>query len=458
MRSRIAALAALGAVAVAVIVILGGGGDSYKVTGHFESASQLVGGEVVVLGGVTVGGVEEIELGDDNEALITFNVQDDYAPLPRGTVATVRSFSLSGIANRQVQLTLPASDEAGEPIPDGGELNQTETISEVDLDQLFNTLDAETVRDLKSVIRGFADSYDGVGRPANKGFRYLNPFLSTSRRVFDELNRDQGTLERLIVDADRLSGALAERRDSVAGLIRNASDSMGALASERDSLAAAIAQLPPFMRQFNTTAVNLRPALDDVDPLVDASKPVAEKLRPFLAELNSASDNLVPTIRDLNGTIDTGGSRDLVGLTALAPALAKIAVGPVRRNGEQRQGAFPESVDSLRDSLPILEQLRPYAPELVGWFDDFSHSGIVDANGGVGRFSLILNAFSPGPSGLPLLDPGNLLAPVDLLNLFSLGNDRRCPGSNERPATDGSNPFTDGGNVNCDPTQLPIGN
>jgi phospholipid/cholesterol/gamma-HCH transport system substrate-binding protein len=261
-----------------------------------------------------------------------------------------------------------------------------------------------------------------------------------------------------VVDADRLSGALAERRDNVAGLISNASDAMGALAAERSALASAIAQLPPFMQQFNTTAVNLRAALDDVDPLVDAAKPVADRLHPVLEELNSASDNLVPTVRDLDRTIDVrGANRDLVGVTALLPSLQEIAVGPVRRNGSIREGAFPESVEALDASIPILEQLRPYAPELVGWFDDFSHSGRDDANGAVARFSLILNAFSVEPSGIPLLDPDNLLAPVDLLNLFSLGNDRRCPGSNERPAADGSNPFTDGGNVNCDPTQLPIG-
>ncbi len=59
-------------------------------------------------------------------------------------------------------------------------MSQAETVSEVDLDELFNTLDDRTVRNLKKVIKGFEISYDGVGEQANKGFRYLNPFLSTS--------------------------------------------------------------------------------------------------------------------------------------------------------------------------------------------------------------------------------------------------------------------------------------
>ena len=51
------------------------------------------------------------------------------------------------------------------------------------------------------MIRGFARSYEGVGAKANRGFYYLNPFLSTSRRVFGELNSDQANLEGLVVDA-----------------------------------------------------------------------------------------------------------------------------------------------------------------------------------------------------------------------------------------------------------------
>ncbi len=55
-----------------LFVVLLGGGDSYKVTAEFENASQLVGGEQVVVGGVPVGGVTDIALGDDGQALVTF--------------------------------------------------------------------------------------------------------------------------------------------------------------------------------------------------------------------------------------------------------------------------------------------------------------------------------------------------------------------------------------------------
>lgn len=456
------ALIALAGAIVVVFLLLAGGNDGYKVTAHFQNASQLVEGNEVVVGGTPVGLVDEIRIGDEGEAIVTFGVDDDYAPLPRGTVATVRQYSLSGIANRQVNLTVPPSNEAGEPIPDGGELTQAETVSSVDLDQIFNMLDDETVADLKKVIRGFEISYDGVAEQANEGFRYLNPFLSTSRRLFAELTRDERALEGLIVDGAQLTGALAERRDDVAALVGNVDTSMGALARQRTALAASIRGLPGFMRNFNTTAVNLRATLDDLDPLVDASKPVATRLRPFFANFRAASANLVPTIRDLDRVVSRPGSaNDLIELTRLQVPLAEIAVGPVRRNGARRAGAFPESARSLRDGLEQLSFFRAYTPELVGWFDDFGHSGIVDANGGIGRIGTTFNTFSISPNDLPIIDllggpPFGAQGPAAQLDGLSLGNLQRCPGSNERPSDQG-NPYTEGGSLDCDPSQVPPG-
>src|SRR5687768_12625903 len=171
---------------------------------------------------------------------------------------------------------------------------------------------------------------------------------------------------------------------------------MGALARQKTSLATSINQLPDFLRNFNTTAVNLRATLDDLDPLVDASKPVAIKLRPFFAEFRGAASNLVPTIRDLDVIVKhPGADNDLVDLTKLQDPLAEIAVGPVQRNGATREGTFPEATTALTDSLTQLSFFRAYTPELVGWFNDFGpQSGIAEANGALPRIGTTFNTFS----------------------------------------------------------------
>jgi phospholipid/cholesterol/gamma-HCH transport system substrate-binding protein len=454
---RIAAILALaGATIVVLMLLMGGGGSSYKVTAKFQNASQLVKGNQVKVAGVPAGSIDSIELGDDGQALVELKVAEDYAPLAQGTHATIRSSSLSGIANRYVDLSFPA--EPGEPIESGGVIEQVDTTSEVDLDQLFNAFDEPTAAGLKSVIKGFARSYDGTGPQANRGFYYLNPFLSTSRRVFSELNSDQRALESLIVDGASLSEALASRSPDLEQLVGNLNGMMGTIGSREAELASAVGQLPGFMRQFNTTAVNLRAALDDVDPLITASRPVARKLKPFTRRLRGFARDAVPTIKGLDGIVKRkGAANDLIELTRLQVPLGEIGVGPVSRNGAMREGALPASTQALADSLPVLSFFRPYTSELVGWFDDFGHSGVVDANGGIGRISTTFNAFSlSGPGGTP-----NLLAPplsgAQVISALDVDNLRRCPGANERDPGDGSTPFTDGGALDCDPSQVPVG-
>ena len=487
---RIAAIVALVGAAIVVLMLVLGGGGAYTVTGKFENASQLVPGNTVNVAGVAAGSVKEITLADDGQALVKMEISDEYAPLRQGTHATIRSQSLSGIANRYVDLALPPADpsddaargiEGSEPatIDDGGTIDQLNTTSEVDLDQLFNTLDEDTVASLKSVIKGFAVSYDGVGPQANKGFYYLNPFLSTSRRVFSELNSDEADLDSLLVDSASLTEALASRSDDLDALIGNIDKAFGAIGRREIELASAIGQLPDFMRQFNTTAVNLRSALDDVDPLISASRPVARKLKPFARKLRFFARNAVPTIKGLDAIVSRkGAANDLIELTELQVPLAEIGVGPVVRNGESREGALPASATSLGPDCPGctglpnsdggLTQLaffRPYITEeaITGWFDDFSHSGFPDAIGGVGRINATFNAFTPAilPNDLPIFDViGG--APLSPLGLADIGNDSRCPSANVTGSqlsgaetaqlTYAGDPFQPAG-LDCDPAQ-----
>lgn len=478
---RIVAFIALAVGVVAVFMLLTGSGSKYTVTAEFQNASQLVTGNQVMVGGVPSGSVDEIKLADNGNAMVTMSVSEEFAPLPRGTTATVRMGSLSSVAGRQVELILPPASDSTEEIEDGGTMSTTETVSAVDLDQIFNTLDTETVKDFKRVITGFRDSYEGVTKQANRGFKYANPFLSTGRRVFSELTRDTRAFEALIVDTARLSGALAERRSDISALVSNASGALGAIGRQRAALASAINQLPDFMRQANTTFVNLRTTLDDLDPLVEATGPVADRLQPFFRLFRQVAADSVPTIRDLSGIVRRPGrANDLIELTRLQVPLAKIAVGsgapdcgadPMAdfdsaADGKFKQGALGESTCALTNSLPQISHLRAYTPELLGWFDGFSTSGAVDASGGFGRIAATFNAFSFSDSGfvnlLDLLtgnslDIGGALEGVTSIAGFETGNHARCPGSNERDPGDGSTPFTDGGTLNCDPSQVPTG-
>lgn len=430
--SRIGRFAALGAViaaaALAAIALLRGADGGYEVKARFLNAAQLVKGNPVQSGGVPIGSVAGIAIAPDGQAEITLEIDGEHAPLRRGTQAAIRQFSQSGIANRYVDLSMPPN--GSREIPDGGTISSDDTTTQVDLDQLFNTLDAETRESLQKFFKGSAQMFAGQGEEARAGFHYLNPALSTSSRLFDELTRDTPVLERFLVDSSRLVTAVAERRDHLAGLIGNLNETTRALGDQKEALADSIAALPPFMRRANTTFVNLRSALNEVDPLVDASEPVAERLGPFLAQARAFAADAEPTVRDLSRTVRRAGpANDLINLLDSFPPLADIAVMRKRRvaaPGGRRvdvgvtDGAFQETVDALEAGAPEIALGRAYATDFLGWADDFSTTGGgFDALGAMGRGHISLAE--------------NLGGPIRKYQY------RRCPGGAEAPAADGSN-------------------
>src|SRR5205085_1567142 len=99
--------------------------------------------------------VSNIALTPNGQAELTLNINDShYNPLRQGTQATVRESSLTGIANRYVDLDLGPGN--GAKIADGGVIGTKHTTSEVDLDELLNTLDAPTRKGLQDVFQGSA--------------------------------------------------------------------------------------------------------------------------------------------------------------------------------------------------------------------------------------------------------------------------------------------------------------
>ena len=265
-------------VALALVLLARGGG--YAITAEFVNGGQLVEGSPVRVSGATVGSVQEIRISENGQALVRFSVDDEYAPLRRGTRALIRPTSLSGIANRYVDLHLGPAN--GEEIEDGGRLGTDDTGSAVEIDQLLAIFDTKTRQSLRDTLSGSADQLRGRADEINDGVEYLNPALSTGARLFRELSRDEPLLERYLVDSARFVNALAERRADLGALVTNANQTFRALGSQQTALAEAVELLPPFMRRANTTFVNLRSALDDVDPLVEVSIPAARRLGPFL--------------------------------------------------------------------------------------------------------------------------------------------------------------------------------
>ncbi len=447
--ARIAVIAVLAVAVIALAVVIFSGNGEHKYNLLFQNASQLVPDNQVLIGGQAVGSVESIELTDDNLAKVVVSVEQE---LHEGTTATIRATSLSGVANHYVSISPgPNSNPA---LEEDATLGLASTTTPVDIDQFFNTFPAPVRRSLGQFIRGFATTYAGRGEDANETFKYLGAGFNRAGAFAHDLNADERLFSRFLVNSDRLSSAVSERGAELSSAISNASTAFGAIAEENVALGRSLQLLPPTFRQANTTFVNLRAALDDVEPLIETSKTATKDLAPFLAEFRPFLSKAVPVFKNLRLTVDKPGfANDTAEALAMLPTVQQRA-----------SRTFPHSEEAITAFQPNLNFFRAYASD---FFNGFAKLGQVtatyDGNGHYARGSLAsLNLFDYN-SESRALEP---IAPSGQYDAFgsSAGAKRRCPGGASQPAADGSSPFVEppfsGSGIttsDCNPADAPPG-
>jgi phospholipid/cholesterol/gamma-HCH transport system substrate-binding protein len=443
--SRIATIAGLAAAVIVLAIILFSGGGGHKYTLVFQNAGQLVPDNQVLIGGSPAGSVESIGLTDDNLAQVNVEVDQE---LHEGTTAAIRATSLSGVANHYVSISPgPNSNPA---LDDGAELGLASTTTPVDIDQFFNTFPPRVREALGEFIRGNATIYSGEGKNGNNAYKYFGTALNRAGAFARELNADQRLLARFIVSSSRLTTAVAGRGEALSSAISNANTAFNAIAGQTRAFDATLRELPPVMRQSNTTFVNLRAALDDLEPLVETAKPATKELAPFLAELRPVFQKLLPFTHNLRLVVSQPGKgNDAADLLATLPAVQNLT-----------SKAFPHSEAAIRAFQPNLNFIRAYTPDLFNALGKFGQlAGYYDGNGHYVRAATAAqNLFRYNESN-------GELEPIKKDQQYEpFGSSpkvhRRCPGGATQPAADGSNPWVGGGSVDsseCNPGDAPPG-
>ena len=126
------------------------------------------------------------------------------------------------------------------------------------------------------------------------------------------------------------------------------------------------------MRQANTTFVNLRAALDDLEPLVNTAKPATKNLAPFLAELRPVLSKFMPFLGNLRLAVARPGkANDAAELLAVLPTVQ-----------ERASKAFPHSEEAIAAFQPNLNFARAYVPDIFNGLGKLgAAAGYYDGNG-----------------------------------------------------------------------------
>lgn len=428
---RISAVAVIAAAVLVVALVLLRGGSSYEVMLRTANASQLVKGNLVKVGGIEVGKVEDIELTPDAGAVLKLKITDgDLTPLPKGTTSVIRISSLSSVANRFVALTLGPND-AG-TVADGGTLPEIASTPSVEVDEVLNTLDADSRDALQRLVTGSAQIYAGRERDANSGLEALDPAVGELSDTLSELGRDDKALNTFLVASAATVSAVAARNPDLASGLRDSATTAGALASERVALQSTLTRAPQTLRQATGTLRVATRTARALLPVAAAGAPVAPRLSRLTAQLQPFFRESAPVLDQLRGVLPS-----LQTVLSRAPALERSALPSF--------GSIQKAATELQ---PIVAGVRPFTPDLVGGLiNGFGNAaaGYYDANGDFARVAPVAGAQSVTGLAAQLL-------PTKILGSSS-GNVKRCPGG-AAVAPDGSSPSQPDG-VDCDKGTTP---
>ena len=230
---RVLPVAALALVVliIAYLIFSGSGTTTYQLI--LPNAYQLVRGNTVQVGGVPVGSVTNIVLTKNYQAKVTIQIKSSLAPLHHGTIAEVRTPSLSSVANRYVSLT--PGPQSSPAYPTGAPLPVTVSKTVTDLDEVFNTFNPKTLKGLQGFLRGQRRTVRRRRPAARQGHRTVRTRVRGHRPRLPTADRRPAGVHPL--PGRNRQGADDHRRprpEQLTDLIENANTTFHAVGNQQD--------------------------------------------------------------------------------------------------------------------------------------------------------------------------------------------------------------------------------
>jgi phospholipid/cholesterol/gamma-HCH transport system substrate-binding protein len=238
-------------------------------------------GQTVVVAGVRVGDIGEVEL-EDGHAVVELQLDRKYEGLLR-----VDASALLRAKTGTKDMFVEVEPGQGEPLEDGGRIQIANTLPDIDPDEFLAVLDSDTRDYLKLLIGGAGKGLAGRGTDLREALRRLGPLHHDIARVTKAVADRRHNLRRLIGRYGRLTTELGTQDDDIVRLVRASEATLGAFADEEGNVSALVERLPGTLRQTEST-------LGKLDVLAGRMRPAFESLRPPFRRLEGANAALRP--------------------------------------------------------------------------------------------------------------------------------------------------------------------
>ena len=277
-------------------------------------------GQTVNIAGVQVGEISSVEL-EEGKAVIGLKINREHATIYRDASILMRP--KTGLKDMVAELT-PGTPEAGELV-EGQRIPASQTLPDVNLDEILASLDADTRDYLKLLLGDASIGLKDNGRALAQTIRRFEPTARYARRVNAQLSRRRHNLRRAIHNFSLLMEELGNRDTQLANFVESSNAVFAVFANQEANIRAALQELPSTLdasqkalASVDVMASELGPTLEDLRPAARALGPSLRETRPFLVETTPIIRNqlrpfaraALPTVRELRPAM-----RDLAAAT-----------------------------------------------------------------------------------------------------------------------------------------------
>jgi virulence factor Mce-like protein len=292
--------------------------DFYVVSARFRTAQAVMPGQgqQVTISGVAVGDVKSVEL-ENEVAVVTVQIEPRYAPIYRDARMTMRPRT----AAQDMTIALDPGTPSAGALGENAVLPTTHTTPNVNTDEVFASLDADTRTYLKMLVSGLGEGLQGRRRQLHHLLAMSKPTATQSRRLSAALASRRREIASLVHNVNLVSRAAASRQREIGQVIDSSNATLGALARQDAPLRSSLRQLPGTLAaaeaalphigtlfgELRPAAAALRPAVRELPQALHDARPLLEKGTPIIrAELRPLVQAALPVIGDLRP-----GARDL---------------------------------------------------------------------------------------------------------------------------------------------------
>lgn len=345
---------AVAAVAVALLAIAGvtawSTAPGYRLEILMPSATGVIQGDSVYMGGRTVGVIDDVRVHGNKQALVTVEVNDAPTPMHQGTRGRV--FWQATIRERGFEL-LPGPASAPE-LKSGSRVFSP--VEPADIDQLLKALDKPTMNNVNTTVEQLQQTLSGREGDVSKTIQTGAPTIKALGEVLKAVGSDGPALRNLVTQLRQVTSTLAPRADKLSRTIDNLDPLTREVAGQQQNMSAGIAALPGTLQQAQST-------LGRVPGAVNQTVPLLQDIRPATARLPQTAKNLNPVLQDLRPV-----AAQLRPTLQAAQPLLDQAPGML----DSVHGVLPPAAAAVSRAAPALSFLRPYTPELVGWLSNWN--------------------------------------------------------------------------------------